>query len=150
MLELPHTLIGAAIATAIPDPRISLPLALLSHFVTEYIPHWNPHLFTELKTLGHITRKTTLIVAADATAALILGTWIALRSPRPLIILAACFLAVLPDVLEIPYFFFGWRPKIEEKLVLWQRSHQLNVKPIWGIICQLAVVVVTLYFTLSA
>ncbi len=150
MLELPHAIVGAAIATAIPDPRISLPLAFASHFITEYIPHWNPHLFTELKTLGRVSRRSLIIVTIDASLALILGTWIALRSPQPLIVLAACFLAVLPDVMEIPYFFFHWHPKFEEKLVMWQRSHQLNVAPVWGILCQLIVIIVSLYFTLSA
>ena len=144
MLELPHALVGAAIATAIPDPRISLPLAFASHFITEYIPHWNPHLFTELKTLGRVSRSSLIIVTIDASLALILGTWIALRSPAPLVVLLACFLAVLPDIMEIPYFFLHWHPKFEEKLVLWQRAHQWNVPAFWGILSQLVVVAISL------
>lgn len=41
MLSTPHLLVGAAIVRAIPDPFISLPLALLSHFALDSIPHWD-------------------------------------------------------------------------------------------------------------
>lgn len=143
MLETPHVLIGAAIATAIPNPVVALPLALASHFITEYIPHWNPHLFTELKTLGRVSHRSLTIVTIDASLALAVGTWIALHSPQPSIVLAACLLAVLPDVLEIPYFFFNWHPKFEERLVLWQRAHQWNVKPILGILTQILVIAIS-------
>ncbi|KKU02931.1 MAG: hypothetical protein UX99_C0031G0009 [Candidatus Amesbacteria bacterium GW2011_GWB1_47_26] len=150
MLELPHVLVGAAIATAIPDPRISLPLALLSHFVTDYIPHWNPHLNTELKTAGQISARSKIIILADAGAALMLGTYIAAASGNFVTIILACFLAVLPDVAEIPYYFLGMKIRWIEKLIAWQRTHQWNVSLFWGILCQLAVVVFALYFTLSA
>ena len=150
MLELPHTLVGAAIATVIPDPRISLPLALLSHFVTDYVPHWNPHLNTELKAAGKISPRSKVIVMADAGLALMIGTYIAATSGNFLVIMAACFLAVAPDVAEIPYYFLGMKIRWIEKLIAWQRTHQWNVSLFWGILCQLAVVVFALYFTLSA
>ena len=150
MLELPHTLVGAAIATVIPDPRISLPLALLSHFITDYIPHWNPHLNTELTTLGKISNRSKTIILVDATAALMLGTYIAATSGNFVTVMLGCFLAVLPDVAEIPHYFLGMKVGWIERLIVWQRAHQWNVKPIWGILCQLVVVALALYFTLSA
>ncbi len=150
MLELPHTLVGAAIATAIPNPFISLPLALASHFITDYIPHWNPHINTELKTTGRISTRSKVIIMLDAGLALMLGTYIAATSGNFFIIMAACFLAVAPDVAEIPYYFLGMKhvPWIR-KLIDFQRSHQWNVKPVWGIVSQVIVTVVSLYFALS-
>ena len=149
MLELPHTLVGAAIATAIPNPAISLPLALASHFITDYIPHWNPHLNTELKTTGKISTRSKIIILADSGAALMLGTYIAATSGNFVIIMLACFLAVLPDVAEIPYYFLGLKVGWIERLIAWQRTHQWNVKPVWGILFQLLVIAVSLYFILS-
>ncbi len=145
MLELPHTLVGAAIATAIPDPRISLPLALLSHFVTDYIPHWNPHLNTELKTTGKISSRSKIIVMADAGLALMVGTYLATRSGHFIVVMLACFLAVAPDVAEIPYYFLGLKdiPWIK-KLIDYQRAHQWNVPAFWGILSQLVVVAISL------
>jgi len=149
MLEFPHAMVGAAIATAIPDPRISLPLALLSHFVTDYIPHWNPHLNTELKTSGKISTQSKIIILVDAGAALMLGTYIAATSGNFIVIMLACFLAVAPDVAEIPYYFLGMKIGWIEKLIAWQRTHQWNTSPFWGILTQILVIIVSLYFTLS-
>ena len=44
MIELPHAVVGAAIAAKVGNPALSLPLALASHFVLDLVPHWNPHL----------------------------------------------------------------------------------------------------------
>ena len=41
MLSTPHLLVGGAIVTIIPNPLISFPLAFLSHFLFDYIPHWD-------------------------------------------------------------------------------------------------------------
>ena len=143
MLELPHTLVGAAIATAIPNPAISLPLALASHFITDYIPHWNPHLNTELKTTGQISTRSKIIILADAGAALMLGTYIAATSGNFITIILACFLAVLPDVAEIPYYFLGMKVGWIEKLIVWQRTHQWNVAPFWGLLTQAIVILLS-------
>lgn len=149
MLELPHTLVGAAIATAIPNPLISLPLALASHFITDYVPHWNPHLHTEIVKNGRLSTLSKTIVFADAGLALILGSYIAFRvlpnTNHFLTILIACFLAVSPDVAEIPYYFFKWRPAFVTKLVDFQRSHQWNVPPVWGILSQIVIISLSLW-----
>lgn len=150
MLEFPHALVGAAIATAIPDPRISLPLALISHFITDYVPHWNPHLNTELKTTGKVSTRSKIIVMADAGLALMVGTYLATRSGNFIVVMLACFLAVAPDVAEIPYYFLGLKdiPWIK-KLIDYQRAHQWNVKPIWGILSQVLVVLVCIFVILN-
>jgi len=41
MLSTPHILVGGAIVKIIPNPIISLPLAILSHFLFDFIPHWD-------------------------------------------------------------------------------------------------------------
>ena len=151
MLEFPHVLVGAAIATAIPDPRISLPLALASHFITDYVPHWNPHLNTELKTTGKVSTRSKIIVMADAGLALMVGTYLATRSGHFVVVILACFLAVAPDVAEIPYYFLGLKdiPWIK-KLIDYQHAHQWNVPAFWGLVSQIIVCIIALYFTLSA
>lgn len=151
MLELPHTLVGAAIATVIPNPLISLPLSLFSHFITDYVPHWNPHLNTELKTLGKVSTRSKVIVMADAGLALMIGTYIATRSNNFIVVMLACFLAVAPDVAEIPYYFLGLKNiSWIRKLIDYQRAHQWNVPAFWGILTQVIVCIVALYLTLSA
>lgn len=41
MIATNHALTGALVATAIGEPLLGLPAALLSHFVIDAIPHWN-------------------------------------------------------------------------------------------------------------
>lgn len=56
MLSTPHLLVGAAIVKTIPNPYISLPLAFLSHFALDSIPHWDgsPKAPFGMKTTGWI------------------------------------------------------------------------------------------------
>ncbi len=143
MLELPHVLVGAAIATSVSNPVLAFPLALASHFITDYIPHWNPHINTEIKKYGSITQKSLLILAADSGGALVLGASIAYLKSQSLsqflVIMACCLMAVLPDVLEIPYYFFKQKIKWMEDLITFQRSHQWNVPVLWGMLAQIIV-----------
>src|SRR3989338_11425423 len=115
VLETPHVIVGAAIATKIINPALAIPLAFASHFVLEKIPHWNPHLNTEKKKYGKVTKNSTYLVAVDVVISLIIGFSLAFRvmpnTYHAVTILLACFVSVLPDVIEGPYFFFYFRNK---------------------------------------
>ncbi len=140
VLETSHVVVGAAIATAIPNPIISIPLALASHFVLDKVPHWNPHLNTELKKYGKVTKNSTRIVIADVLLSLILGFYIAsLALPdtaHATTILLACFVSVLPDLVEVPYFFFNWRNELIIKWIAFQKSIQVDTTPLPGLLTQ--------------
>lgn len=144
MLELPHTLVGAAIATRIPNPLISLPLALLSHFLLDFVPHWNPSLYTETQKHGRPSGYSTRFVFLDSSLSLILGFLVAARQwpdrGHFLLIILCCFLAVAPDVLEAPYFFLKYRPAWMENLIQWQRRHQGRARKVPGILIQLTTI----------
>ena len=128
MLETPHVVVGAAIATFIPNPLIALPLAFGSHFVLEKVPHWNPHLNTELKKYGKVTKNSTAIVAVDVVLSLVLGFAIASRvlpnTNHFIVVLMACFMSVLPDLIEGPYFFLGIDSPFVQKWIKFQKSIQ--------------------------
>ena len=129
MLETPHVVIGAAIATKIPNPYIAIPLALASHFVLERVPHWNPHLNTETIKYGRPTKQTTVIVIIDVIFALSFGIFIANQAlPNQahfMTILASSFASVLPDIVEGPYFFLGVKNEIIKK---WIKIHELKIR----------------------
>ena len=144
MLETPHVVVGAAIATAIPNPLISIPLALASHFVLDRVPHWNPHLNTELKKFGKITTQTRTIVIMDVILSLTLGFYIASlalpNTAHAMTILFASFAAVLPDVIEVPYFFFGLKTKFIKNWIKFQKSIQVDTTPIPGLLTQVVTI----------
>ena len=64
MLETPHVAVGAAIAVAIPNPYLAIPLALASHMILDHTPHWNPHFYTETKKFGKPTQKSTVFASS--------------------------------------------------------------------------------------
>lgn len=148
MLELPHTMVGAAIATKIPNPFISLPLALASHFLLDLVPHWNPSLYTETQKHGRPAKKSTRIIFFDASLSLIFGTLVALRQwpdlGHFLVIVAACFAAVAPDVIEAPYYFLKFRPSWMKAIIDWQRRYQGHASKIPGIFTQVAATLISL------
>ena len=84
-----------------------------------------------------------MILAADSGGALVLGASIAYLKSQSLsqflFILACCLVSVLPDVLEIPYYFFKQKIKWMEDLITFQRAHQWNVPALWGIFAQVIV-----------
>lgn len=152
MLETPHVVVGAAIATKVVHPALAIPLAFASHFVLEKVPHWNPHLNTETEKFGKPTRQSTLIVVADVILSLVFGFYIASRALPDTAhfasILAASFFAVLPDVLEGPYFFLNMRNEAVKKWVKFQKSIQVDTTLIPGLLTQVATIVAALWWIL--
>ncbi|MFH1840566.1 MAG: hypothetical protein ABH807_00175 [Candidatus Shapirobacteria bacterium] len=148
MLELPHTLVGAVIATRISEPLVSLPLAFLSHFWLDVIPHWNPNLYTEKLVHGRPLKKSAELVAADTLVSLGAGSFFAWRFwpdwQRIIIIYLACFLAVVPDVIEGLYFFAGVNSRFLVWLVKFQRSIQGKAGKKLGLAIQLMTIILAL------
>ena len=153
VLETPHVVVGAAIATKVVTPALAIPLAFASHFILERVPHWNPHLNRETEKFGAPTRKSTDIVIADVVASLALGGFIASRAlpdwGQTATILAACFASVLPDVLEGPYFFFNMRSEIIKKWINFQKSIQVDTSIVPGLITQVITILVAFWWILS-
>lgn len=144
MLETPHVIVGAAIATKVANPALALPLALGSHFLLEKIPHWNPHLNTETEKFGRPTKKSTKITILDTFIALASGLFIASKvlpdTAHAVTILAACFVAALPDIVEGPHFFLGYRNEIIKRWIKFQKAIQIDTSIIPGLITQVLVV----------
>jgi len=150
VLETPHVIVGAAIATKVVHPALAIPLALGSHFLLEKIPHWNPHLNTETEKYGKPTRRSTQIVILDTTLALAAGFFIASRvlpdTAHAVTILAACLAASLPDIVEGPYFFLNMRHELIKKWIKFQKSIQLDADIVPGLLTQIITIVVAFWW----
>jgi len=77
MLLLPHTIVGATIAAKIGSPWLALPLAFLSHFAADLLPHWNPQITQEMETENHLRSGTRRFILVDTFISLIVGSIIA-------------------------------------------------------------------------
>lgn len=153
MLETPHVILGATIASKIPNPLICLPLVFLSHFLLDYIPHWNPNLGEEMRKLGKISRPSKLIILGDVVLSLVFGFGIASRVwpnwERAAVIIAASLLAVVLDVIEGFYFFLGAKHQFLKNLISFQHRHQTRFPLIPGLLTQVIVILLSLYILRS-
>ncbi len=140
MLETPHVIVGAAIATKVGNPALAIPLAFASHFILDRIPHWNPHFYTETQKFGMPTKKSTTIAVGDEVLAIGTSLFIASMAlpnyGQAFVILASCFAAVLPDQIKFPYFFLKNRGGFLERWTTFERSNQANAPLIPGVLTQ--------------
>ncbi len=148
MLETPHALLGAAIAVKLGNPALSIPLAFASHFILERVPHWNPHLNAETDKYGKPTKNSTIIVVIDSSLALILGSAIAFsQAPKTTMVigtLLSAFAAVLPDLIEAPYFFLKIRNnEYIKRWIRFQKGIQVDAPPFWGLLTQILTIAAT-------
>jgi hypothetical protein len=105
MTGLNHALTGALVAANINRPVIALPVALLSHFVIDAVPHWN----YELK--PHIARRQLVMFADLALSLALLLVLAATVDANPYLVIAGGLLGILPDTMWLRYFITG-RPSI--------------------------------------
>lgn len=149
MLTTPHVLVGFVIVKFFPHPLGALILAFLSHFILDFfIPHWNPHLYTEFKKNHKISHFSLKIIFLDSFLALTLFLILAFRTLPDWNQLfyygLAAFFASLPDLIEIPYYFFNCKNKALLRYVNFEHTHQANGTFFWGMLTQVLVVIASL------
>lgn len=136
MLATPHTVLGILIATKIQNPVFALPLALLSHFALDLIPHWDFFTFRD-----KIGKKEKLEVVADFLVGFSLGMFFTLRAlpnqGQAATIFLSCALANLPDAIEAPYVFLGYKNKFIDGMIKFQRRLHSRLGYPWGLIPQI-------------
>jgi hypothetical protein len=109
MLSISHSLTGAFIARYLPDPTLYVPLTLGSHYLEDWIPHWD--VGTGLS-VGKRKRSTAIILELcelAITVGLVYWYWQA-NSPETWHIPFAAFIALIPDFMEAPRNFLKWEP----------------------------------------
>lgn len=142
-----HALVGAAIASQVPNPLVGLPLALASHFVFDKLPHWDP-MTDKNKTKRQIIEQTVLdvLVGFLLVAVIFVGV---LHITNPIYIFLAAFTAQLPDWMEAPYALFRMKiPLIYDNYRVQKWVHDIGfdarMKAPWGVVTQAVVVLIFL------
>lgn len=140
MTETAHLILGAAIASKIPNPLLAAVLAISSHVFLDMVPHWD----TGTNWRNRSMKKTIAYTALDLAA----GTAISLAlfgNQVPLPYMAfIMFMATLPDWLEAPYFFGFKIPPFSSIYKLQHVFHKKKQLP-WGLVTQIAFIAVLLF-----
>lgn len=126
MTIINHAAVGAGIALIIKQPLLALPLAFLSHFALDALPHFG---IVGDKTYEKIFKfkRTYFMVLVDVFGSIALT---AILWGQPWYVFAAAVLAVSPDLMWV-YRYFGFERfgKNPPKPGLVTRFHQ-NIQ--WG------------------
>jgi hypothetical protein len=116
MLSVSHGATGAFIATKLPHPALYIPLILASHYLEDWIPHWD--VGTGLSN-GTRSRKTALLLELiDLTAAILLVYffWQSGQADINYHAWAGVFIALTPDFFEAPRNFLRSEPWFLQKI----------------------------------
>lgn len=144
MVATIHAFVGAAIATKVSNPFISVPLAFLSHFVLNLIPHWDQGINWRHKSHKRLFLESLFDVLFGFGLVGLL-----FRSKVDLSYLyTVVFAAQLPDWLEAPYLFFGWRGTPWKYFYKFQSNLQWRSSSLVGISTQLATIMLALWWSL--
>ena len=99
-----HALTGALIGLTVSNPLLALPLAFLSHFALDAIPHYDPPEQDKAK-LFNSRRFFVEFLLIGALLCLALVLLLAWRRPEHWVVAAICaFLATSPDLFWIPRY----------------------------------------------
>ncbi|NMB56706.1 hypothetical protein GYA19_02095 [Candidatus Beckwithbacteria bacterium] len=153
MLLTPHTIIALYLILNF-NPALALPASFVSHFLFDFFfPHWNPHLFTEMKENGKLSWNTLKVIFGDALLALGLTLFFAFKKlpnyQEAFFILIAAFLAILPDIIEIPYYFLKSKNGILKKIINFEHLHQAKANKFWGSFSQIVLIIICLWAILK-
>lgn len=97
-----HVVTGVLVATIVDNPLIGIPMAFLSHFVVDVLPHFGYKQSGFGNYFQHKLSYLVIIVDLFATLALLVFTW-----PQPWWVYVAGFAGVAPDLAwPYRYWFF--------------------------------------------
>jgi len=151
MLLTPHTLVGVAIATNISNPYIAIPIAFISHFLGDKVPHWD--FYSNTKKEERIKGWRPLAVMGDLAVGVAVGVtyttyflWVKQDLSLALVTFICGIASVLPDALSGLTIIGGKENKFLELLNNVQSKMQFQAPLPWGILTQVGVILISLYF----
>lgn len=134
MTATSHALTGALVATVVKQPLLAVPLAFLSHFVCDALPHFG----LDLK-FG--SRQMYWWLAIDGTVACLAALFLLNSGVANPILLAVCgFVAMAPDFMwlyvglkKIKPANYHWFTKFHSSIQTYQKVPGIAVDIIWSL-----------------
>ncbi len=110
MLSISHVATGAFIASKVSNPVIAVPLILASHFLEDWIPHWD--VGTGLSNGSRKKRSAFVMEIGELVVsfAIVFLFWQFHQSGVPTWIYFGGFIGILPDFLMFPKNFLHSEP----------------------------------------
>lgn len=136
-----HALTGAVVAMAIRQPLLAIPIAFLSHFVLDAIPHFGIHEDDHSKRNNHWLFRTVISVDTVVAATMLITIpLLANENSSWWIILLGMLAGIAPDTVWIYRFVRLMRNKVIRpygRIAQFHQNIQWSEKP-WGLIVEIA------------
>ena len=136
MTATAHALIGASIASRIVNPAVGIPLAIISHFAADLVPHWDAGTNHRQKS----PTRLKLEAAADVLVGFALVFLIFRTTVEPIYLFSMVIAAQLPDWLEAPSWMFGFKVPPFSWLDYLGHKLQSRMQLPWGLVTQVVIV----------
>ena len=127
-----HILTGALIGGLIQKPLVALPLALVSHYVLDVLPHYGDEKGSRL-----VFRRVVLV---DSILSFLALVWLLLSGLSSAILMVACaIVAASPDLFWLPYFIAELKGHVKPYGRYSRIAHniQWGERP-WGMVIEIA------------
>lgn len=138
-----HALIGVVIAAKIQNPSLAIPIAIASHVLADLFPHWDTGTNHNKKTAKRFFFES----AIDVSVGFILSYLVLTLFFPTTSAIYAFFVIIASQLLDwgsAPYVFFKIRSFPFPQLYNFQKSFDNRMDKPWGIINQVAVILVIL------
>jgi hypothetical protein len=154
MLLTPHTIVGVAIASTIPNPYIAVPTAFAFHFLGDLVPHWD---YCRLSNNDILDKYYPLKIMADLSLGIGFGmfftlyTLFVMNNPTFAVNIFLCgIFSVLPDAIVAPVMFNSEVKGLPKLMFNFQRIMHIQIPLPWGLISQIVVSAVCLLLILNS
>src|SRR3989344_9396619 len=141
MTATAHAIIGTVIAAKIGNPALAIPIAIASHVAADIFPHWDSG------TNGSSKSKKRLFF--EASFDVVLGfiiSYTIMQTLFPQTNLLYAFVIILAsqslDWITAPYYIFGMKSQPFLWFYKFQKQHNTKMDKPWGIIYQVAALIV--------
>lgn len=110
MLSISHVTTGAFIASKVSNPLIAIPLILMSHFIEDWIPHWD--VGTGLSNGSRKKNHALMMEVVELVLAfgVVYLFWQFPGKHVPYWMYLGGGVGLIPDFLEAPRNFLKWEP----------------------------------------
>lgn len=145
MTATAHALIGASLAVKVVNPYLGIPIAILSHFVADLIPHWDAGTNHRDKSLTRLKIEASLDVLLGFALVFIIFR----NLTNPVYLFSMVIAAQLPDWLEAPSWLFGIRVPPFSWLDWLGHKLQSRLQLPWGLVTQVVVVGLLVFYAVG-
>lgn len=110
MLSVSHVATGALIATKVTNPFLSIPLILASHYLEDWIPHWDVGTGLSNGTRSRTAAFVLELFDLAASVALVYFFWQHSEATLQIHAWMGAFVGLVPDFIEAPRNFLKIEP----------------------------------------